>query len=188
MLLFCQRLYIRAIALAFLFSVLACSGGDGGDPVQEDEPSLFMVSGTLLGLDESRIIDLSNEFETLTLSDNGTFEFKHIYNIDDPYSVRIAIQPVGQTCSSENDSGTISGAVTNVVIDCRGEAQVTQIASGTLHSCAIKEGDIVCWGNDTSGEASPTELTNPTVLTVGEEHSCAITDDGVVCWGAGHCG
>ncbi len=185
MLPFCKRFGKKATVLVMLLSVLACnSSDDGDDPIPEDAPSVFTVSGTLLGLDASRLIDLSNEFETITLSANGTFEFGHQYTKDEEYSVRIAIQPIGQTCTIENDSGTISDSVTDVIIDCRGEALVTQIAASSQHSCAVKNAGVVCWGNDTSGQATPPELINPTAISAGLKHSCAITENGVICWGA----
>ena len=83
---------------------------------------------------------------------------------------------------------------------------IASIASGYVHSCALKSaGGVVCWGgggNGRLGDGNNTQRTRPVdVLTsaqdnpalasiaqidLGDQHSCAVTTAGVVtCWGAG---
>ena len=78
------------------------------------------------------------------------------------------------------------------------------IVSGEVHSCALTDGRVSCWGSSTSGElgrpgTGPTELNAQTVVTdpaqltpltgvtalagEGARHTCALRDAGVVCWG-----
>lgn len=57
------------------------------------------------------------------------------------------------------------------------------IAAGLLHSCALDEDQVVCWGRNDFGQSSAPSLANPKAVVVGDLHSCAIDDSGVVCWG-----
>lgn len=80
------------------------------------------------------------------------------------------------------------------------------VAAGGQHTCALLDGgDVVCWGQNTSGKLGqdsgasaigdsagdmasldPIELDGPaTAVAVGGDHSCALLDGGdVTCWGA----
>lgn len=76
-------------------------------------------------------------------------------------------------------------------------AGVTDIASGTYHTCAVQNGAAKCWGsggygklgngttNDSLTAVSVSGLTSGVVsVTAGESHSCAILSSGAVrCWG-----
>ncbi|RIB35140.1 MAG: hypothetical protein BXU00_02990 [Candidatus Nanoclepta minutus] len=74
---------------------------------------------------------------------------------------------------------------------------VTQIALGNAHSCALRsDGTVWCWGNNEHGQLGndiiaigyvPLRvrgLTNVTQIALGYVHSCALKSDGTVwCWG-----
>ncbi len=81
----------------------------------------------------------------------------------------------------------------------RGAASV--LAAGARHTCVIDGGDVVCWGDDGSGQvgngtttgdvaAPPTPIDLPTGRTAtsivgGADHTCAILDTGdITCWGS----
>ena len=57
------------------------------------------------------------------------------------------------------------------------------IELGKNHSCAIFNAEVVCWGENESGQTNVPELSNPTQVSAGSEHTCALDDSGVVCWG-----
>ena len=68
----------------------------------------------------------------------------------------------------------------------------TNIAAGDFHSCAIQAatGNVVCWGRDDYGQATPLDAVNgvsgtATDIAAGEFHSCGIQAGtaNVVCWG-----
>ena len=67
----------------------------------------------------------------------------------------------------------------------------TGITTGFIHSCAITQGDVVCWGSNQQGQlggAHPekTRITGLqlTQVSAGEFHSCAIrASSTAVCWG-----
>ena len=78
------------------------------------------------------------------------------------------------------------------------------VVSGEVHSCALTDGKVSCWGSSTSGELgrpgtgatelnAQTVVTDPALLTPlagvtalasdGARHTCALRANGVVCWG-----
>jgi len=83
-------------------------------------------------------------------------------------------------------------------------AKTSALVSGEVHSCALADGKVQCWGATASGELGrpglgATELnaqivvTDATLLTPldgvtaiandGAKHTCALRANGVVCWG-----
>lgn len=75
----------------------------------------------------------------------------------------------------------------------------TEVSSGGSHSCGIVDGDLYCWGVNSSGQlgiGSTVSQTQPTLVvgalanktvtavTAGGSHTCALTsDDTLYCWG-----
>ena len=60
---------------------------------------------------------------------------------------------------------------------------VTQIAAGWAHTCALADQSVLCWGSNEYGQTDVPELINPTQVYAGYFHSCALTEQGVQCWG-----
>ncbi len=61
-----------------------------------------------------------------------------------------------------------------------------QVSADVLHSCALDNLGIYCWGLNNVGQTEvlgKTILTNPTFVDAGWKHSCAINEDRVICWG-----
>lgn len=58
------------------------------------------------------------------------------------------------------------------------------VTAGDIHTCTTRaDATVVCWGDDTFGQADPPEGTFKAV-DAGAIHTCAITTDGTVaCWG-----
>ena len=80
-------------------------------------------------------------------------------------------------------------------------SQVTAIASGQYHSCAIIGGGARCWGRSLSGQLGTGDTTSHlgsvqvlglvsdvTAITVGYDHSCAVVANEVKCWGGNFAG
>jgi alpha-tubulin suppressor-like RCC1 family protein len=82
--------------------------------------------------------------------------------------------------------------------------KTTNVVAGEVHSCALADGRVQCWGANTNGElgrpgTGAAELnaqivvTDPALLTPldgvsrlasdGAKHTCALRANGVVCWG-----
>ena len=60
------------------------------------------------------------------------------------------------------------------------------ISAGNLHSLAVRaDGSIVCWGDNTFGQAPPAVMEGDFVaVAAGYKHSLALRADGsVACWG-----
>ena len=79
----------------------------------------------------------------------------------------------------------------------------SQVANGRYHTCALKSGNVYCWGSNQFGQlganlAAPQSntpvqvvsvsgvgvLDNVTAITAGAYHSCALAGGIVYCWGA----
>lgn len=137
------------LAAAALGSLAGCGGGGGGDK-DDDNPAspTYAVGGTLSGLSGS--VTLRNGSETLTRSANGAFTFSGELEEGDSYSVSVATQPSGQTCSVANGSGTVGKAdVSNVSVTC------TSTGGPTTYSI----------GGTVSGLAGSVTLANGITLT-----------------------
>ena len=89
-----------------------------------------------------------------------------------------------------------SKSTTPVQVSVNGNAQVSAIAAGTAHACAVSGGKVYCWGNNGNGQCgqsgtsdvnSPSavgSLVNITALAAGDDFTCALGSGGVWCWGA----
>ena len=83
-------------------------------------PKLYYIGGNMQGLGAGKTIILQdNNTDNLTLTSNGQFVFSTQLPHGATYSVTILTQPVGQTCSITNGTGTVAYAnVTNISVIC----------------------------------------------------------------------
>lgn len=87
--------------------------------VASSQTPRFTLGGTLAGLASGASIVLRNNgANDLTLAANGSFQFSQQVLQGASYSVAIATQPSGQTCTVANGSGTMQAAVSNVAVSC----------------------------------------------------------------------
>ena len=104
----------------------------------------------------------------------------------------------GRTCRDQlYFSGELACGPTCRVFDDAGCLSMTDVAAGTLHSCAVfDDGSVRCWGFNGAGRLGDgttinrltpvpvTGLTGAVGVDVAFSHSCALRSDGtVVCWG-----
>jgi alpha-tubulin suppressor-like RCC1 family protein len=130
-----------------------------------------------------------------------------------------ALSPMGagetMACAAVDESGGNTGAVYcwGTFLDPTGDADpgmirfnqpipipglesgVTTVAVGESHACAIRAGDLLCWGDNRYGQVdgNPSRLQHPTPVQIfqggvksvalGKYHTCAIVSDELVCWG-----
>ncbi len=109
----------------------------------------------------------------------------------------------GQNVNGQVGSGTggDSDPVRQTPTAVTGLTDVTAIAAGGFHTCALKTGgSVVCWGFNVSGQlgnsAAPASLTNvtpvavtgltdATAISAGTAHTCALVASGAArCWGS----
>lgn len=78
----------------------------------------YTVGGMISGL-TGTVTLLNNETNALTTSTDGNYTFTTSLTDGSAYAVTVQTQPLNQTCSVSNATGTISGAnVTNVTVTC----------------------------------------------------------------------
>ena len=82
----------------------------------------YSVSVTTTNL-SGTVVLYNNGGDELSITSNGTSTFATLLTDGSTYAVTVASQPVGQTCSVSDNTGTIAGAnVTNVAVICSVDA------------------------------------------------------------------
>lgn len=96
------------------------------------------------------------------------------------------------------DAGQSSGRTLVPVRISTLDEDVTSIAIGGAHACAVHQGNLKCWGDNTKGSIgdgttlyrpAPTAVTGYPVgtafdaIATGTAHSCALSSNVVRCWG-----
>lgn len=76
----------------------------------------FRIGGTVSGLAAGATVVLSNGGETVSVSSNGGFVFPTA--VAGAYAVTVDTQPMSQTCTLTNGSGTATAEVTDVQVSC----------------------------------------------------------------------
>jgi alpha-tubulin suppressor-like RCC1 family protein/lysophospholipase L1-like esterase len=119
------------------------------------------------------------------------------------FSHSCAIVDQSVQCWGANGNGqlgdgfvTLRGPIPSRVVSLGRD--VTAIAAGGAHTCAIRSGSVLCWGkNDRRQIASlhPAVFPKPTPISglpepvtdiaAGDEHTCAIARGELYCWGRG---
>jgi hypothetical protein len=114
----------RPVAAGLLCLLLAsCGGGGGGAAAPAADPTgnsaSYTVSVTVSNLQPGTSLTLLDDNQdSLTVSANGTVAFATSLANGSLYSVSVATQPTGQTCSVSQGSGTVSGSNVTVAISC----------------------------------------------------------------------
>ncbi len=111
-----MKISIRSLArnaAALSLVTLAACGGFGSDSI---------IGGTLSGLATGATVVLSNNgTDNLSLAANGSFVFATKVAASGAYSVAVVTQPIAQTCSVANATGTVNNAgsdVNNIAVSC----------------------------------------------------------------------
>src|SRR6266581_4313909 len=89
----------------------------------------FTIGGTVTGHNGTGFTLRLNGTTNLAVAGNGPYAFGAIAD-GSAYSVAVFVQPIGQTCTVANGSGTLAGAnVTNIAVSC---ATNTFTVGGTI--------------------------------------------------------
>lgn len=138
------------------------------------------IGGTVTGLSGGTTVGLvDNGSDPLTVSANGNFTFATKISAGNNYNVTVASQPVGETCTVTNGSGTVSqnqGDVTNVAVACNATISATNDVLGTL--AGLKTGNTVTLldnGTDKLVANANGSFVFPTALAVGAAYSVTVS-------------
>ncbi len=95
----------------------------------------YTVGGTVSGLAAGRQVTLRNNGANPTnVTANGAFTFSTRVTYDGSYAVTVGTQPIGQTCTVSNGSGSgVTANVTNVTVTC---SALTYTVGGTVSGLA----------------------------------------------------
>lgn len=121
------------------------------------------VGGTLAGLSGTVVLQ-NNGGDNLSLTANGSFSFSKSLSNGTAYAVTVLTQPSGQVCTVSNGSGTATGKVTTVSVQCAsawtGSKQLGVASVATIgQSIAIDANGNVYVAGQTSGGLDGNTLT-----------------------------
>ena len=116
-------------------------------------PATYTIGGTVSGLGAGKSVGLlNNGGDAITRNANGSFTFPTALAGGAAYSVTVGTQPVGQTCTVTNGSGTVGAAnVTNVAVSCVVTAITGPTSTGTGTATATLVGGGPACGFVTGG-------------------------------------
>ncbi len=109
----------RGMLCALATLALAACGGGGGSSSGTAVNTAFSVGGTITGLTASGLVLTDNGSDSLAVSSGAsTFTFSTMLSSGATYSVAVATQPTGETCTVSSGSGTATANVTSVSVAC----------------------------------------------------------------------
>ncbi|MEN9473232.1 MAG: hypothetical protein RLZZ495_1321, partial [Pseudomonadota bacterium] len=102
----------------------------------------------------------------------------------------------GSNSSGELGNGTRTSSRTPVQVSVLPNGNITAIAAGDIHTCAVINGAAQCWGSNGNGQlgnGSTISSTTPvqvsgltagvTALAADMSHTCAVVNGAAKCWG-----
>ena len=164
-----------------VLGLAACSNGRGsldedggsGGTGQQQPPAKVTIGGTVAGLSGSGLILQNNGGDDLTVSANGTFNFKTTVDAGSPYNITVLAQTTNpsQGCSIANAAGTATANVTSVAVTCStGSFNVGGMVSGLSGSGLVLRNN----GVDDLPIASNGSFTFATALASGSAFEVTI--------------
>lgn len=99
------------------------------------------VGGTVSGLSSGTTVILKNNgADLLSITSNGPFFFANAVTSGSSYSVAVATQPSGETCTVSNGTGTVDASLSNtgnVVVNCVRSALIGGTVAGLTTGTGI---------------------------------------------------
>ena len=125
----------------------ACGGGSSPASNDNPAPNALTLGGAIKGLGAAQSVILANGSNTVTVNQNGNFQFPGTLPVNSSYAVTVAQQPTGQTCTVNNATGAgITANVSNLDVSCsnityRIGGSLTGLASGAAVSLSNNGSD-----------------------------------------------
>jgi hypothetical protein len=137
----------------------------------------YTIGGTVSGLGVGKSVVLQNNGgNDRTVPADGPFTFTTSVATGGTYAVTVLTQPVLQTCTVANGSGTVSGTVTNVSVTCVVSVALPKTGQTTCYDATIPIPAVVaCAGTGQDGELQTGVAASPR-FTVGPTAGC-VTDN-----------
>ena len=125
-----------AVAGTLALVLVACGGGGGGGSAPAPT---YTVSGSITGLlPGNSVVLVDNGASATTFTANGSHSYTGAIATGTAYAITVHTQPLNETCTVANGSGTISSAnVVNVIVSCTGNpytvsGAVTGLTGGSV--------------------------------------------------------
>ena len=154
------RLLVGAMAA---FALAGCGGGEN-----------VKIGGTLSGLGTDLTVVLQNNgSDDLSLTSNGEFSFDETVSSPDGYDVTVRTQPVGQTCTVANGSGSVDlndAKIDDIKVTCK----TTSSLGGTISGLAAGTSVTLQNGDTKLVLTSDGDFAFPGVLSAGTAYSVTI--------------
>ncbi len=120
-----------------------CGGGGGSSSTPAASPSApsgtqtYSVTGNVTGLASGTSVVLAVDGQHQSVTQNGGFSTGLALGTGSSYSVTVATQPTGETCTVSNGSGTIASSnINNIQVACSANPAQTYTISGGLTGLA----------------------------------------------------
>jgi hypothetical protein len=160
------------LLLLSLFAVLCITGCGGTFEANIGGTVTGLSGGTSVGL-------LNNGTDALTVTTNGTFKFNGQIAAGGSYNVTITTQPIGETCTVTNGSGSIpefnAGDVTNISVNCLANVSPNNYVYGNVTGLASgKSVTLLNNGTDTV-TSSGGSFIFPTPLSSGSSYNVTVS-------------
>ncbi|MFZ6847626.1 hypothetical protein [Undibacterium sp. RuRC25W] len=133
------------------------------------------IGGAVTGLSGGTSVTLlNNGTDSLTVNANGNFTFATKVSAGGAYNVTVSTQPINETCSVTNGSGTISNLnssnVTNIAVSCLANVSSSNYVYGNV--TGLQSGQSVILQNNAKDNYTSTggSFIFPTPLAVGAKY------------------
>ena len=154
--------------VAGMMTLGGCGGGGGAGPQS------YTVGGSVKGLSSGEnVVLLENGGNALTVSANGSYSFAAGLDSGATYSVTVATQPAGQTCTVAQGSGAVGAqSITGVAVTCTDN---TFNVGGSITGLGAASGLVLANGSDTFAvPAGATSFVMPTAVAHGSSYDVTV--------------
>jgi hypothetical protein len=145
----------------------------------EANAAQYTIGGTVNGLTSGTLVVKNNgAFDSKNITANGPFTFDKKLVANSPFTVSV-VSPAGQICTPTHNTGTATGNITSVVVDCKADIPNNAFSiSGTLTGLA--PGQTITFLNNgvdpTTRMSADGSFTFPTKVVTGSEYAITVDE------------